>query len=252
MKQITFEDIYTLGQVVAKNEQYRHVHYPQMLTRYDSNFIEFTYVPHLSEFKEAETYLREYHLKKGQKHVKFYFPANEKPTLELIAYLTDREYEIGFIELYVIQPECFPVLRTNPDIYIQVVTDTNLEIYLQLNYQYDLIFGSEFANQKIDLNKRQYKNKDILQLLAFYKGEPAGCVDIIISNDTVEIDNLTVEQKYRNKGIGSALQKFVMDRFPEKFVILVADGEDTPREMYKKQSYQYQGFKYEAQKIYQD
>lgn len=43
-----------------------------------------------------------------------------------------------------------------------------------------------------------------------------------------------------------------MESFPEKTVILVADGEDTPREMYKKQNYQYHGFRYETQKVYQD
>ncbi|WP_040373640.1 GNAT family N-acetyltransferase, partial [Peribacillus psychrosaccharolyticus] len=67
-----------------------------------------------------------------------------------------------------------------------------------------------------------------------------------------EIDGLTVDENFRNKGIGSKLQEFVMETFPEKLVILIADGEDTAREMYKKQNYQYHGFKYEAQKIYQD
>ena len=88
--------------------------------------------------------------------------------------------------------------------------------------------------------------------MAFYKGSPAGYVDVIISNETVEIDNLTVDEEFQKKGIGSRLQKFVMDSFPEKVVILVADGEDTPREMYKKQNYQYHGFKYEILKLYQD
>lgn len=43
-----------------------------------------------------------------------------------------------------------------------------------------------------------------------------------------------------------------MDSFPKRVVVLVADGEDTPKEMYKKQNYQYYGLKYEAQKIYHD
>ena len=252
MKQITFEDIYTLGKIVAENAQYRHYHYPEMLTRYDSNFIEFKTLPSLTEFKKAENYLRDYHLKKGQKHVKFYFPANIKPVGELIDYLTDIGYEIGFLELYAIQPKHFPSVRNNPDIDIQVVTDKNLEVFLNLQYQYDLNYGSEFAKQKADLIKRQFEDQNIQQVLAFYKGSSAGYVDVIISSETAEIDNLTVDELFRNKGIGSRLQKFVMESFPEKMVILVADGEDTPREMYQKQNYQYYGFKYEAQKIYQD
>ncbi|MDC3412302.1 GNAT family N-acetyltransferase [Aquibacillus sp. 3ASR75-11] len=252
MKQITFEEIYTLGNIAAENAHYRHFHYPEMLIRYDSNFIEFKTLPSLTEFKEVEKYLRDYHLKRGQKHVKFYFPTNIKPTGELTAYLTDMGYEIGFLELYAIQPKDFPSVRNNPDIEIQVVTDKNLKVLLDLQYTNDLEFGSEFAKQKADLIKRQFEDQDIQQVLAFYKGSPAGYVDVIISNETVEIDNLTVDESFRNKGIASRLQKFVMDSFPEKVVILVADGEDTPREMYKKQNYKNQGFKYEAQKIYQD
>ncbi|WP_226528723.1 GNAT family N-acetyltransferase [Metabacillus niabensis] len=252
MKQITFEHIYKLGIIVAENDLFRHFHYPKMLSRYDSNFIEFKTLPSLTEFQDTEAYLREYHLKKGQKHVKFYFPANIKPTGELVAYLTDMGYEVGFLELYAIQPKHFPEVSDNPDIDIQVVTDKSLEALLTLQYKHDVNYGSEFAGQKADLIKRQFEDQNIQQLLAFYKGTPAGYVDVIISNETAEIDNLTVDERYQNKGIGSRLQKYVMASFPEKTVILVADGEDTPREMYKKQNYQYHGFKYETQKVYQD
>lgn len=252
MKKISFEDIYTLGKIVAENAQYRHYHYPKMLTRYSSNFIEFKTLPSLAEFKEAEDYLREYHLKMGQKHVKFYFPENIKTTGELIVYLNDMGYEIGFLELYAIQPKHFPPVKNNPYIDIQVVTDKNLEVLLNLQYQDDLKYGSEYVKQKAEHIKRQFEDQNTQQILAFYKGSPAGYVDVIISSETAEIDNLTVDKLFRNKGIGSRLQKFVMELFPEKIIILVADGEDTPREMYKKQNYQYHGIKYEAQKIYKD
>ncbi len=37
-----------------------------------------------------------------------------------------------------------------------------------------------------------------------------------------------------------------------KTIILVADGEDTPREMYVGQNYQYYGFKYQFQNVYEN
>ncbi|GAB4075053.1 GNAT family N-acetyltransferase [Barrientosiimonas marina] len=252
MQQITFENIYTLGNIATENALYRHFHYPDMLISYDSNFIEFKVLPSLTEFKRVEIYLREYHFKRGQRHLKFYFPVNIKPSEELNIYLTDMGYEIGFQELYAIQPKQFPSVENNPDIDIEKVTNKNLAVNLDLQYRNDLEFGREFADQKANLIKRQFEGQDIQQVLAFYKESPAGYVDVIISDETVEIDNLTVDESFRNKGIGSRLQKFVMDSFPERIVILVADGEDTPKEMYKKQNYKYQGFKYEAQKIYQD
>lgn len=248
MKHITFEDIYKLGKRVVENSLYRQIHYPEMLIRYDSNFIEFKRVPSLKEFKEVENYLKDYHLSRGQGHVKFYFPANIKPTGELSNYLTNMDYELDYLELYAIQPEHFPAVKNNPDIVIQVVTESNFEELLGLRYKNDLEYGTEFAEQKADLIKGQFEEEAIQQISAFYKGIPVGCVDIIISDETVEIDDLIVDEPYRNKGIGSRLQRFIMDSFSEKVIILVADGEDTPREMYKKQNYKYQGFQYEVQK----
>lgn len=252
MKQITFENIHIIGDITTENALYKHYHYPEMIVRYDSNFIAFKSIPTITEFDEAEKYLRAFHLDKGQNHVKFTFPQDRKLETELTTYLTGKGYDIGFIELYAIQPRNFPPVQDNNDIEIRVVTDANLAELLQLQYKSDVAFGTEFANQKIDLIKRHFKNPSIQQVLAFYKGKPAGYVYLIITNQTVEIDNLSVDEAFQRKGIGSQLQKFAMDSFPDKTVILVADGEDTPREMYTKQNYTYCGFTYEIQKVYED
>jgi ribosomal protein S18 acetylase RimI-like enzyme len=246
---ITFDNIFIHSHVTAENHLYKHFHFPEMLSRYDSNYIEFKKFPTLDEFKQAESYLREYHQRNGQKHVKFKFPVDEKIPAELVNYLNQENYDIGFLELYAIQPNQFPEVKDNPDIEVQIVTEKNLRDFLSLQYQQDIVFGSNFANQKVELNKRIFKDPNILQLLAFYKGTPAGAVDVIISKDTAEIDNLGVDEAFQKKGIGSRIQKFVMDTFHEKTVILVADGQDTPKEMYKRQNYQYLGYQYYTQKV---
>nr|WP_263326444.1 GNAT family N-acetyltransferase [Neobacillus sp. Marseille-Q6967] len=252
MTYITFNQIYTPGNVETENELYKHIHYPEMLLRYDSNFIEFKRMPSLTEFKGPESYLREFHMKNGQKHVKFSFPANEKPAGDLLDYMKYSGYMTGFIELYAIEPKQFPLVEDHPDIEIQVVTEENLETYLTLQYQQDLEYGSEFADQKVALHKRNFANPHIQQLFALFKGVPAGSVDIIISKDTAEIDGLVVDEAYQKKGIGSRLQKFVMEKYHDKMIILVADGEDTPRDMYRRQNYQYLGFKYQTYKVHKD
>uniref|UniRef100_UPI00406C0434 GNAT family N-acetyltransferase n=1 Tax=Neobacillus sp. FSL H8-0543 TaxID=2954672 RepID=UPI00406C0434 len=250
--QITFDNIYTLGHVVFENHLYKHIHYPEMLVRYDSNFIEFKQIPSLIEFQNAETYLRDFHLKNGQKHVKFYFPPNERLGADLDDYLNHSGYDIGFLELYAIQPNQFPTVNENPEIEIQVVTEVNLKPFLLLQYQHDLEYGVEFASQRQELHKRNFQDQNIQQLFALYKGDPAGSVDIIISEDTAEIDGLVVDEDYQRKGIGSRLQKFVMENFQDRTIILVADGEDTPREMYRRQNYKFHGYKYHVQKVYED
>jgi hypothetical protein len=246
MKGISFKNVNILGNVILETDLSKQCHFPEMLIMYDSNYIEFKRQPSLKEFKESETYLQNFHATYGQNHVKFYFPENEKMTAELDNYLNTSGYDVGFMELYGIKPKDFPKINHHQDIEVQVVTEKNLDTFLDLNYQQDLDYGKKFAAKKRKLIQRQNKDPKFLQLLAFYKGIPAGVVHVIISDETVEIDSLTVEESFRKSGIGTVLQKTVMETYPDKTIILVADGEDTPRKMYQKQNYQYLGFKYEA------
>ncbi|WP_101843554.1 GNAT family N-acetyltransferase [Halobacillus sp. Marseille-P3879] len=246
---VTFKNIYRIGHLIDDNMLYKHIHYPEMLTRYDSNYLEFKKMPSVTEFREAHHFLRSFHLKNGQKHVKFYLPKNQEPDHQLIAYFKEHHLETGFQELYQISPEEFPKIGPLSSIKIEWVNEQNFHLFLQLHYAGDLEFGQEFAGQKIDFNRRLFNAREIEMLLAYYKGEPAGTVTIIHSGPLLEIDHLVVEERFQRKGIGARLQQQIMDRYPEKRVVLVADGEDTPRHMYRKQNYQFSGFQYEVQKI---
>ncbi|TFJ91302.1 GNAT family N-acetyltransferase [Lentibacillus salicampi] len=249
MKKPTFQDIETIGYVIEENDQYRHYHYPEMLIRYDSNFIEFKQMPSLGDFKQAEELLKELHLQYNQTHLKFEFPENEKPGPVLQEYFEDHSYDIGFTELYAIQPKEFPVQQQNPDIRVSEVTDSHLNDFINLQYETDKENGETFANEKVKLNKKQFVDDQYMKVIAYYKGEPAGTMNVILSGEIVEIDDLAVRKSHQRKGIGGHLQQFVMDKYPGQTIILVADGEDTPREMYQRQNYQYFGFKYEVQRI---
>lgn len=243
MKQFNFDNTYTLGDVVLETALYRHIHYPEMLVRYDSNFVEFLSVPSLDEFKEVEKYLLDFHQKRGQNHLKFYFPENMKLEGELNDYLTTAGYGRELLELYAIQPHEFPEIRPNSDIQVEKVTTETLETLMELKYIQDLEFGEAFAEQKRALTRRKFADPQLIQVLAVYQGVAVGYVDLILSKDTVEIDDLSVEEAYQKKGIGSHLQQFSMKLYPGKTIILLADGEDTPRNMYRKQNYQYLGFR---------
>ncbi|WP_416151934.1 GNAT family N-acetyltransferase [Salipaludibacillus sp. HK11] len=243
---MSFEKIHILGDTVAETDLYKQHHFPEMLVMYDSNYIQFKRLPSLKEFIEAETYLQNFHARYEQNHVKFYFPENEKLTEELDNYLNKTGYDIGFMELYSIQASEFPEIKHHRDIEVEVVTEKNIDEFLTINYQQSLDFGKKFAKQKRKLIQRQFNDPSYLQLLAYYKGIPAGVVHVIVSDETAEIDNLTVEESFQKNGVGSALQKKVMDTFPNKTIILIADGEDTARNMYKKQNYQYWGYRFEA------
>lgn len=249
MSVITFENINHYGSTVFENESYIHNHNPELLLMYDCNYLQFKENPTLSELIQAEDYLRAYHQKYNQKHLKFYFPENEIILPEVREYLFRNNYLSGRLELYWIHPNDFPSITVTSVISVLPVTMDNIDTYLKLQYELDYKYGLDYADQRQAQHKRNFQNECFKQLIAFYLGTPAGTVDLIITKDTLEIDSLVVLDDFQKKGIGSRIQRYVMDHFKEKTVILVASGEDTPREMYKKQNYHYQSFKYEVMKV---
>ncbi|KON87771.1 acetyltransferase [Sporosarcina globispora] len=252
MEKITFNDIYKPGLTVLENDLFIHNHNPDMLLQYDSNFIAFKKMPSVQEFEEAHQYLRGFHKKYGQKHVRFYFPDDEELSGDLLAYFQkDDDYTVGYLELFAIHPGDFPEVREMEEIIVENVTDETWNEYLLFQYEQDSVYGENYAEKKKDQHLSNYKDESFQQIIAFYKGRAAGAVDVIIKENTAEIDGLLVHEELQKKGIGSRLQKSVMDQFKDKTIILVADGEDTPKDMYRKQNYQYLAKQYNLLKVYE-
>ena len=248
MANITFKDIHRDGQQISITKEYEHIHDPEFLSRYDSNLITWKCMPTIELFKDIEITLKKFHLPKNQKHLKFIFPSNEKLTDELQTYLLSNNYSIGFLELYSIQPKDFNGSK-NTDVVVQFITERNLEDFLLLQFGEDLQFGENFAKEKqIYLNK-QYTKENVHYIIAYNQKKAIGSAIVIEKQDTAEIDNLFVLESHQRKGVGSTIQHFVMANFQDKTIILVADGEDTPKEMYQRQNYKLEGFQYEALKV---
>lgn len=248
MKTITFEQINRDGNVIADDALYRQYHTVDMLSRYDSNLIEFKRMPSLPEFKETEQKLHTLHRQHGQNHLKFKFPQDEKISDDIAAYLKSQGYSIGFLELYTIEPSHFSTGK-NPAVEVRIVTEEDLADALQLNYQEDLQYGINFAQEKQGHLQRIFALEDRYFIMAYVDGVPAGFLHVIEQPAMAEIDNFFVPEAVQRKGIGSQMQQFVMEHFADKTIILVADGEDTARDMYRRQNYKYKGFQYEALKV---
>lgn len=99
---------------------------------------------------------------------------------------------------------------------------------------------------------REHYQKDVIKrLVAYLNNEPIGVVDVIESENYIELDGFGVLEQFRHQGIGSTMQSLVGEYAlsrNHKPVILVADGEDTAKDMYAKQGYVYQSFCYQILK----
>lgn len=73
-------------------------------------------------------------------------------------------------------------------------------------------------------------------------------MNMIETERTVELDGFAVAEEARGRGVGSRMQAFVGEMARERPVILVADAEDTAKDMYMKQGYTFVSFQYSALK----
>ena len=69
-------------------------------------------------------------------------------------------------------------------------------------------------------DKPSYK-KTVKRLVAYVDNEPVGTVDVIITDETIEIDSFGVIEQFQRQGIGSTIQAYIGNLANERPVILV-------------------------------
>ncbi|AWE07615.1 GNAT family N-acetyltransferase [Lysinibacillus sp. 2017] len=181
--------------------------------------------------------------------MKFVFPTDNEIPFEIRHYLSEQGYMIEIMEMYAIQPNVFTKEILDITVVVEFLTEHDLSGYLALHYDEEFRWGESYERDKQNMLTRNFNEHRKVQIIAKIDGQVVGSVDVIVEKETAEIDNLYVQPHYQRRGIGTKLQQFVMEQYHDKSILLVADGEDTPREMYTKQGYSYIGKQYSAIKM---
>lgn len=249
---LSFRNIECYSELIDENEFFKQFYNPDLPLRYDSNFFQLKYQPTLSEFELIEEMQYQFHANEGLKHIKFYWPENKGFTSEIMAYFEKEHYAIEMLELYTIDPKNFESDKQTSNIKVYSLSKENLVDFKRINYPNDLIFGKDFADMKKNMYEQMLDNPSIIPYIAYVDSEPAGSLISVIGEETVEIDDLLTVTHLRKQGVATALQEAVMTLAQKnlKQVILVADGDDTPKDMYLKQNYTCIGFRVGAQKVF--
>ncbi|ASE33424.1 GNAT family N-acetyltransferase [Mammaliicoccus sciuri] len=246
---VSFKDIETDGKVLTETNRYIHYQTLDKRIQYDSNKIVYKEMPDLDTFKADEAMLKEIHQKNNQPFLKFVFPENETIDIELREYLKLQGYETGWLELYINSEKNFES-DDNQEVEVVLTNEDNIVDFLNVSYEQDEAYGKDYADLKVELNKEQLHSDNPIQVLSYYKGKPVGMLLIWMNEKYVELDSFGVREIYRRLGIGTKMQAFVAEIAKDKPIILVADGEDTAKDMYKRQGYIYSGFQFETLKEY--
>lgn len=230
--------------VVDENEffvQYLSESYPW---RYDSNFFILKFQPYLQEFKLIEEMQLVSHRQNQMNHLRFFWPLNTGLTNEVTNYFNREAYMLDLLELYSIEPTSFKPSKGNDHVTVEIVNDQTLNAFKSFNYPSDKEYGLEFANKKRTFYDDLLENEHSRLYIATINHTVVGSLLTFESKQFIEIDDVLVHEDYRHQKIATSLQLKVMEEATEKdkTVILIADGEDSVKDMYQRQGYKLHGY----------
>lgn len=248
----TFKDIETYSEIVEDNELFSQYSNHDIPNQYDANFMALKFTPTLEEFHLLEKMQRDYQTSVDQTHLKFTWPQNQGLSVPLLDYLNDTEFELGMLNLYWVTAAAFVQKPLNPLIEIKTVTADTLPDFLQLNYEEDSTVSPAFAEHKQQVYQHQFHRQGVEFVLAYLASEAVASYISITSNHYIEIDNLLTASNKRQQKIAQTALHFTVKKATatQKSVILVADAEDTVKEMYEKMGFQMAGYQISVQKVF--
>lgn len=247
MSNVTMRNIYQSGQLKMEDDNKLIYLTPSEPIVYVSNYWIYKQMPSVKQWVNDIETQSTMHKAQGSNHLSFTFPENETPDDQLLKEIKDKDFELSYLELYAISPEELN-FNTTIDIDVQFVTQDNIEDYLSIHQVFAKPFGDNYLQQSTEIIRDQFADDNKDRIIAYKGTIPVGIMDLIKSEDTLEIDGFGVLPDYQRQGIGQVMQNFVATVANNRTIILVADGEDTAKDMYLKQGYVYISYSYNVLK----
>ncbi|MFA7118238.1 MAG: GNAT family N-acetyltransferase [Sphaerochaetaceae bacterium] len=199
------------------NRYYQDASLPDM---YDHNFTE------LPEGAPPDCIEKELALAKGRPFLKVEAPFP----------LSHPQGESEHLGYYVLQHE--HIERPRPvDCTILPVTDTLASALSLFEIEYREDNKDDFPQRRAKRETLQYTNPEsgIKCFLCFHQGKAIGKCELFLHEGSAKIEELVILDAFQRQGYGSFLLKFIINHARTQKVsciYLVADEDDTPRQMY--------------------
>ena len=221
--------------VYRETTRFKHFKNPVTSERYFSNYLSYKRMPSQSELREDLTYLAQEQEAYPTSYAFLFFSEKEEWSPEIRNFLEREGFETAKHLIFTnsvdqIQLRCSDL----GGIRILELDDSYLDAYLAYKYQAYLEYGQAYANQMRADNEANLLSNGSKIYLALDGQRIVGSVTAWFLGDYVEIDDFSVQEAYRGRGIGSALQRAALAG--QKKVILIAEEEN--RAMYQHQGYE--------------
>lgn len=250
MQAFTFDNMFTLADTYDETELYYFIGNRKVPSMYSNNKIVLDFVPTAEELDILEDNFLDYAYDLNLAYYSFVLPMNQPLAPDLFASIGEVGYEISLTKLMVLDPSDFKATTKAKDTYgdrlVLKEVDPSIEKdYFNFNQVFDKAINDsgQFAEQKLNYYPWFLAENNTTALAVYIDDKLVAITDIIRLAHAYEIDNFQVLDDYQRQGIGSLIQQWVCDKAlaEGKMVILSADADDTPYDMYVKQGYQDQG-----------
>lgn len=223
------------NKVYKETASYYHMKNPQMNERYYDNYMDYKIMPSLHVFKEDMAYLSQEQKDYPDDYAMVFFPEQMPIPTDLQEYLEKEGFEFSKHIIFTNDLANLNLKKADlGTIRIEELSPESLTDYLQLKYQNNLEFGQDYAEQMLAFNKENLPEKSSKIYIASDGDKLIGDVTAWDYGDYVEIDDFSVLEDYRGRGIGSALQSSASQGYQK--VILISEEEN--RAMYEHQGYE--------------
>lgn len=250
MQAFTFDNMFTLADTYDETELYYFIGNRKVPSMYSNNKIVLDFVPTAEELDILEDNFLDYAYDLNLAYYSFVLPMNQPLAPDLFTSIGKVGYEISLTKLMVLDPADFKATTKAKDTYgdrlVLKEVDSSIEQdYFNFNQVFDKAIddSGQFAAQKLNYYPWFLAENNTTALAVYIDDKLVAITDIIRLAHAYEIDNFQVLDDYQRQGIGSLIQQWVCDKAlaEGKMVILSADADDTPYDMYVKQGYQDQG-----------
>ena len=250
MQAFTFDNMFTLADTYDETELYYFIGNRKVPSMYSNNKIVLDFIPTAEELDILEDNFLDYAYDLNLAYYSFVLPMNQPLAPDLFASIGEVGYEISLTKLMVLDPADFKATTKAKDTYgdrlVLKEVDSSIEQdYFNFNQVFDKAIddSGQFAAQKLNYYPWFLAENNTTALAVYIDDKLVAITDIIRLAHAYEIDNFQVLDDYQRQGIGSLIQQWVCDKAlaEGKMIILSADADDTPYDMYVKQGYQDQG-----------
>ena len=221
--------------VYRETTRFKHFKNPVTSERYFSNYLSYKRMPSQSELREDLTYLAQEQEAYPTSYAFLFFSEKEEWSPEIRNFLEREGFETAKHLIFTnsvdqIQLRCSDL----GGIRILELDDSYLDAFLAYKYQAHLEYGQAYVDQVLADNEANLLSNGSKIYLALDGQRIVGSVTAWFLGDYVEIDDFSVQEAYRGRGIGSAMQRAALAG--QKKVILIAEEEN--RAMYQHQGYE--------------